>query len=177
MRGLLLLLLAACLAPTSTFQIPIHRTTTSSRTSRLSDVPPSVGLQAPLPSLSTLPLSSPLSFSKFLTLQEKRVVVTLRYTGGCGLRPFFLTAAQSIKDTNPDVLIEKTILPVAAGKTFEILVDSKVVVDGKLKSLVVGTPVSVFLKSLEIDVAIGKARRKRRPKTVYFGHNGGGGGM
>jgi len=44
-----------------------------------------------------LPLAPPLSYDKFLTMQDKRVVVTIRYSGESGLRPFFLTAAKKLK--------------------------------------------------------------------------------
>jgi hypothetical protein len=48
-----------------------------------------------------------LSFTKFLTMQDKRVVVTIRYTEEAGLRPFFLTVAKKVKAMHPDVVLER----------------------------------------------------------------------
>ena len=71
--------------------------------------------------------------------QEKRVKVTIRYSAEAGLRPFYLTVANKIKSTYPDVLLEKRILPPvgsdAGGEDaiFEVVVDGKTVV-GKKKT-------------------------------------------
>ena len=123
-----------------------------------------------IPEDELLPLAPPLSFEKFLTMQDKRVVVTIRYSGESGLRPFFLTVAKKIKDVHPDVIVERRILP-GTGKdqeaniVFEVLVDGKVVI-GKLNR-VARTRSSVFVSMQELGVAISRARRKRRPTTVY----------
>ncbi len=125
------------------------------------------GDDVPAPS-PFLPSSPPLSFQKFLTLQSKRVVVTIQYTGGSGLRPLFLTTAKKIKAGNGDVLIEKVILPVEnSGRRFEVLVDRKLVVGKSRTRDIGGDLMSVYLSMSEIDVAIAKARRKRRPSTTY----------
>lgn len=44
-----------------------------------------------------LPLAPPVTYEKFMTMQEKRVVVTIRYSGGAGLKPYFLTVARKLK--------------------------------------------------------------------------------
>ena len=55
------------------------------------------------------------------------MVTTICYTDGCGLKPYYLTAAKKIKASHPDVVIEKRILPGFTGDggdvSFEILVD------------------------------------------------------
>ena len=54
-------------------------------------------------------------------------MVTIGYADGCGLKPFYLTAAKKIKASHPDVVIEKRVLPgLPEGEVaFEILVDGK----------------------------------------------------
>lgn len=118
-----------------------------------------------------LPTAPPLSFDKFLTMQEKRVVVTIQYSGESGFRPYFLTVAKKIKASHPDVIIERRILPPVVadanggGAVFEVLVDGKVVV-GKTRSRKPRER-SVFVSMQELDVAVSRARRRRRPTTVY----------
>ena len=110
-------------------------------------------------SATFLPEAPALSYDKFLTMQDKRVVVTIRYSGGVGLKPYFLTVAKKLKQSHPDVVLERRILPTMASSsssirrgrgggeqpalvqdlednavaTFEVLVDGKVVI-GKGRS-------------------------------------------
>jgi hypothetical protein len=126
-----------------------------------------------------LPESPPLSYDKFLTMQDKRVVVTIRYSQGAGLRPYFLTVAKKIKSSHPDVVLERLILPGVLDAdeeaTFEVLVDGRVVVGkGRSSKQKVGLvdmthARSVFVSMKELDVAIARSRRKRRPSTAYGG--------
>lgn len=124
-----------------------------------------------------LPVAPPLSFGKFLTMQEKRVPVTVCYTEDSDLRPLYLTAAKRIKDAFPDVLVEKRILPKDGNQRplFEILVDGKVIVGGrrdkKMHMHDAGRSV-IFVSMRELDGAVNKARRKRRPSTLYSTNNG-----
>lgn len=125
-----------------------------------------------------LPEAPPLSYDKFLTMQDKRVVLAIRYSGESGLRPYFLTVAKKLKQSHPDVIVERRILPKAEVEAtgeaiFEILVDGKVVV-GKNRSrrqrvsrVDMSRARSVFVSMQELDVAISRARRRRRPTTVY----------
>ncbi|KAL9190636.1 hypothetical protein ACHAXT_000342 [Thalassiosira profunda] len=86
-----------------------------------------------------MPFAPMMSYQKYLTMQEKRVRVTVRYSAEAGLRPFYLTVASRIKSTYPDVLLEKRILPKVgsdAGEeeaVFEVIVDGKTVI-GKKKT-------------------------------------------
>jgi len=113
---------------------------------------------------------------------DKRVVVTIRYSGGSGLKPYYLTVAKRIKMSHPDVLIEKRILPALdpdtkEEPTFEVLVDGKVCVGkGKIQIQKLGSKsnvedmtggMSVFVSMQELDTIISKARRRRRPNTLY----------
>ena len=145
--------------------------------------------------------------------QEKRVRVTIRYSAEAGLRPFYLTVANQIKATHPDVLLEKRILPPIgsdAGRgesVFEVLVDGKLVIgkkktkflkvssrssssgssgdgggkgseDGKSEgekksgSGISNTPNiaggrSIFVSMEKLEHELVKARKKRRPNTMY----------
>lgn len=121
----------------------------------------------------------PLSFQKFLTMQGKRVVVTIRYSGEAGLKPYFLTAAKKIKASHPDVILERRQTADVDWEdpndepSFEILVDGKVVV-GTTKSRSrkkIGNDVqqSIFVSMQELDLAISRARRRRRPSTTVYG--------
>lgn len=132
--------------------------------------------------------SPPMSFDKFVTMQEKRAVVTIRYSGDAGLKPYFLTIAKKLKQSHPDVVIERRILPsVIDGNyeaTFEVLVEGKVVI-GKSRHRkvsrngnndvhdIIGRR-SVYVSMNELDLAISRARRKHRPTTMYGGGVGGG---
>jgi hypothetical protein len=137
---------------------------------------------APINAGELLPEAPPMSYSKFLTMQEKRAVVTIRYSGDAGLKPYFLTMAKKIKASHPDVIVERRILPpVVDGEasTFEVLVDGKVII-GKSRHRKGGgssrgvempqnTRRSVFVSMSELDLAISRARRKQRPTTAYGG--------
>jgi len=131
-------------------------------------------------------LAPPLTFEKFLTMQDKRVVVTICYSGGSGLRPYFLSAAKRIKAAFPDVVIERRILPSVvngnedtAASVFQILVDGKEAI-GKVrsnrnikfassaKSLFANKKI-VYVSMEHLGFAISRARRRRRPNTSYIG--------
>ena len=143
--------------------------------------------------------------------QEKRVRVTIRYSAEAGLRPFYLTVANQIKATHPDVLLEKRILPpigsdAGSGESvFEVLVDGKVVIgkkktkflkvssrssssgssgdgggkgeDGKSDEKKSGSGISntpniaggrsIFVSMEKLEHELVKARKRRRPNTMY----------
>jgi hypothetical protein len=138
-------------------------------------------------SFPSFPLTLLLSYSSSHSLfQEKRVHVTIKFSNIPGLRPYFLTIANKIKSLNPDVIVEKQILPTAEDDVleetiFEVLVDGKVVIgkssakfqpvrrSGKEevnKNKVYG--MSVYVSMGDVNAAIGKARKKRRPTTSYL---------
>ncbi|KAI2497716.1 hypothetical protein MHU86_16798 [Fragilaria crotonensis] len=131
-----------------------------------------------------MPLAPPLTFDKYLTMQDKRVVVTIQYSAESGMKPYFLTVAKKIKASHPDVILEKRILPApneGGEPTFEVVVDDKVVVGknnarmqrlGSDKIIQDSTGgMSVFVSMGELDLAISKARRRRRPTTMYGKEN------
>ncbi|CAB9498562.1 expressed unknown protein [Seminavis robusta] len=133
--------------------------------------------------------ASHLTFSKFLTMQEKRVVVCFRFTDLPYLRPYFLTFANKLKKRHADIIIDKRILPLVVDSTsppiFEVLVDGKIVIgnnkkgrsnnNSKQEKVIVGGRVdatntqSVFASMEQLGLAIAKARRRRRPNTLYGG--------
>jgi len=86
-----------------------------------------------------MPFAPMMTYQKYLTMQEKRVKVAIRYSASAGLRPFYLTVANRIKSTYPDVLLEKRILPPVGSDAggdeaiFEVVVDGKTVI-GKKKT-------------------------------------------
>jgi len=114
---------------------------------------------------------------------KKRVPVTIRYSPSTGLKPYYLTVAKRVKDQYPDVLIERveisgedggggeTIDGESSGAgTFEVIVDGKIVVRNNQRA---GNDNggSIFVSMTEMDLAIARARRRRRPSTAY-GENG-----
>ena len=138
-------------------------------------------------------------------MQEKRIRVTIRYSADAGLRPFYLTVANQIKSTHPDVLLENRILPAISSSggdetIFDVLVDGKLVI-GKKKSKMLKvssrsdggksdegkgedgakseekkdsntTPDiaggrSLFVSMELIEQQLHKARKRRRPSTMY----------
>lgn len=144
-----------------------------------------------------------MTYQKYLTMQEKRVKVTIRYSASAGLRPFYLTVADRIKSYHPDVLLERRILPKVGsdagdGAIFEVLVDGKVIV-GKKKTMFLKVRTSssssssnknkgddedkrrenqsgevnfaggrsIFISMEKLEQELVKARKKRRPSTMY----------
>lgn len=122
-------------------------------------------------------------------MKEKRVHVKIRYSQTPGLRPYFLTVAKKIKLSNPDVIVEKVILPsiddddIENSTVFEVVVDGKIVIGksrtkwckvqrlGKTKDEINNNKMfglSVYVSLEDINVAIGKARKKRRPATTVY---------
>lgn len=159
-----------------------------------------------------MPFAPMVTYQKYLTMQEKRVKVTIRYSAEAGLRPLYLTVANEIKSTYPDVLLEKRILPPVGSDAggneaiFEVVVDGKTVV-GKKKTKMLkvvsrssrkndgnddgkgddgkseggnsksgngetNTPDiaggrSIFVSMEKLDYEVIKARKRRRPNTMY----------
>ncbi|CAJ1954777.1 unnamed protein product [Cylindrotheca closterium] len=118
----------------------------------------------------------PLSYDKYLTMQSKRVAVSVRYSEKSGLRPYYLTVAKRIKEAFPDVVLDKVLLPRVEvnehsnsheGCTFQVLVDGKIVVRSPSRKGLVGEYIQVFVNMQEIEIAISRARKRRRPQTVY----------
>ena len=111
------------------------------------------------------------------------------------MKPYYLTVAKKVKDRYPDVVIEKvevesvdgngndnnndsnydkpkslnSMATIGPSKTFEVIVDGKIIVR---TSKSIAQQSSVFVSMNEIDIAIHRARKRRRPSTVY-GENGG----
>lgn len=131
------------------------------------------GTQAPTKEFEDLNEAPPLSFEKFMTMQDKRVIVTIRYSGDAGLKPYFLTIAKKLKASHPDVMIERRILADVDDEedeaTFEVLVDGKIVIGRGKKQTLSRAQTMVFVSMQELDIAISRARRRRRPSTAYGG--------
>eukprot|EP00970_Alexandrium_tamarense_P015749 scaffold5469_cov175-Alexandrium_tamarense.AAC.10 len=103
---------------------------------------------------------------------EKRVKVTIRYSADAGLRPFYLTVASQIKNTHPDVLLEKRILPPvgsdAGGEqsVFEVVVDGKTVIGKKkTKLLKVRTSSSSSSQRSDEDEDDGSGKKDKHEGT------------
>lgn len=120
----------------------------------------------------------PLSYQKYMTMQKKRVPVTIRYSAESGLKPYYLTVAKRVKDLYPDVLIEVSEFKDDAKKqveggpegenagSFEVAVDGRIIVRRANQKAGVRAG-SIFVSMAEMDLAITRARKRRRPSTVY----------
>jgi len=139
-------------------------------------LPPTSNLEFDDVAESTAP---PLNFEKYLTMQKKRVPVTIRYSPRSGLKPYYLTVAKRVKDQHPDVLIERIEIKGedsgggegtdgegGSAGTFEVIVDGKIVVRANQRA---GNDNggSIFVSMTEMDLAIARAQRRRRPSTAY----------
>ena len=125
------------------------------------------------------PNAPQLTFSKYTSMQEKRVVVSFRFTDFPYFRPYFLTFSSKLKKMHADIILEQTIVPIvdsSAQPIFEVSVDGKVLIGGGGNSRerhILGGRVdvqntqSVFVNMEQLGLAITRARRKRRPTTVY----------
>ena len=100
------------------------------------------------------------------------------------MKPYYLTVAKRVKDQYPDVLIERVevagegeaLAEGDASKTsgagsFEVVVDGKIVVRTNNQRATGTHTGSIFVSMTEMDLAISRARKRRRPSTVY-GENG-----
>lgn len=127
-----------------------------------------------------LPSAPHLTYKKYLTMQEKRVVVTFRFSDVPYLKPYYLTFASKLKKLHPDLFIQKIPIPMVASSEsksadpiFEVLVDGKVIMGGGRTQerhagrIEVTKTQSIFVSMEQISHAIIKARRKRRPTTLY----------
>lgn len=109
------------------------------------------------------------SSKKLRSTTDKRVILTIRYSGEAGLKPYFLTLANKLKLLYPDVVIERRILADVEEDgdepTFEVLVDGKIII-GRGKKQRAEDNSAVFVSMHELDLAIAKARRRRRPSST-----------
>jgi len=107
-----------------------------------------------------------MTFEKFRTMQQKRVRLSIRYSGGeRDATKVYSRIKQLVSLRFPDVVVEKRIRNVRSPKdtgVFEILVDDR---------LVYSKPTErdgIFLSMRTLTQAIVRARRLRRPgQTVY----------
>eukprot|EP00752_Nemacystus_decipiens_P017324 g15520.t1 len=103
---------------------------------------------------------------KFKTMQDRRVPVTIKYSGGGGFKAYFEEIAMVLKRHFPDVIIDREIVEVSSMReeeVFEIRVDGKLVCAKRR-----GKP-GVFLHMETFVQAIRKARQRRRPGSIVYG--------
>ena len=122
----------------------------------------------PIRKKDLMPNAPHLSWKKFVTMQEKRVVVCFRFTEAPYLKPYFLTIASKLKKQHSDIIIETRALPMVdanAQPIFELLVDGKVVMGGASGGrerhilggrVDVANTQSVFVSMEQISLAINK---------------------
>jgi len=110
--------------------------------------------------------SPPMTLQKYETMQRKRIHVHFRYTGGAGLKLFFLFAATQLKERFPELVISKTVVPCRSEREreetlFEITIDDKLVYSKRPEKK------AVYLEMSSLSETVMKARREKRPKGVY----------
>ena len=108
------------------------------------------------------------------------MIITIIFTENSGLWPFFLTAANRIKMAYPDVLIEKRVLPRAGqggdnapdvNSIFEIQVDGRKIAGNGANKKLSNSVGTAFVPMKELELAISRARKRRRPTTFYGKQN------
>jgi len=151
----------------------------------------------------------PLNLEKYLTMQKKRVPVTIRYSTESGMKPYYLTVAKRLKDLYPDVIIEpievksfdgfkttknnngngsstrsvggggvngngqEKVDENMASTIFEVIIDEKTIIRKTIRANTHDNSGSIFVKMSEIEMAVTRARKRRRPgpATVYSENN------
>ncbi|CAB1113182.1 unnamed protein product [Ectocarpus sp. CCAP 1310/34] len=122
-----------------------------------------LGLEARVASFEFAP---PMTVRKFKTMQDRRVPVSIKYSGGGGFKRYFEEIAKVLKRHFPDVLIDREIVEVSSTReeeVFEIRIDGKLVCAKRR-----GKP-GVFLHMETFAQAIRKARQRRRPGAIVYG--------
>lgn len=103
----------------------------------------------------------PMTWSKFVTMSKKRIVVTIHHDR----QDLADLAKLKIKQLFPDAIVEclkrDEVTPTPAS-LFEILVDGKIVWSGERRGV-------VYLNRFKLQTAIEAARRRRRPRQVVYG--------
>lgn len=106
------------------------------------------------------------------------MVVTFRYTDVPHLKPYYLTFASKLKKLHPDIILEKISMPLVdktSNPIFEVLVDGKAIMgggrtqQGNAGRIEVAKTQSIYVSIPQVSAAIAKARRKKRPDTLYGG--------
>ncbi|CAM9535192.1 unnamed protein product [Ectocarpus sp. 12 AP-2014] len=122
-----------------------------------------LGLEARVANFEFAP---PMTVRKFKTMQDRRVPVSIKYSGGGGFKRYFEEIAIVLKRHFPDVLIDREIVEVSSTReeeVFEIRIDGKLVCAKRR-----GKP-GVFLHMETFAQAIRKARQRRRPGAIVYG--------
>lgn len=115
--------------------------------------------------LGKFEMAPPMTFTKFRTMQEKRVRLSICYSGG---ERYALQTYDRIKEIVnekfPDVLVEKRIREVRSSRDtgiFELVLDDRVVYSKPPERQ------GIYLSMRALSSAIVRARRVRRPGTAY----------
>mmetsp|Transcript_13754 Transcript_13754/g.43442 ORF Transcript_13754/g.43442 Transcript_13754/m.43442 type:complete len:197 (+) Transcript_13754:30-620(+) len=116
-------------------------------------------------SLGNFRLAPPMTLKKYRTMQQKRVRLSIKYSGG---ERYALQTYKRMKEIInscfPDVVVEKHIREVRSSRDtgkFELLVDDRVVYQKPPERQ------GIFLSMRTLAAAVERARRLRRPGTAY----------
>jgi len=113
---------------------------------------------------TTPKFAPPISETKFQTIQDRRVNVQFKYTGGCGLKLYYLFAAQHLKKKFPDIRIIRKVIAIRGDETvFEIRIDDKLVYSKRPDKK------GVYLEFETFEDIIKKTRRAKRPNSIVYG--------
>ncbi|CAM9726218.1 unnamed protein product, partial [Hapterophycus canaliculatus] len=78
--------------------------------------------------VASFEFAPPMTVRKFMTMQDRRVPVLIKYSGGGGFKRYFEEIAKVLKRHFPDVIIDREIVEVSSTReeeVFEIRIDGK----------------------------------------------------
>eukprot|EP00752_Nemacystus_decipiens_P001355 g1344.t1 len=115
--------------------------------------------------VASFEFAPPMTVRKFKTMQDRRVPVTIKYSGGGGFKAYFEEIAMVLKRHFPDVIIDREIVEVSSMReeeVFEIRVDGKLVCAKRRGKPGVFLHMETFVQSL-------RTSKGRREAGVFDG--------
>ncbi|CAM9473185.1 unnamed protein product [Scytosiphon promiscuus] len=116
--------------------------------------------------VASFEFAPPMTVRKFMTMQDRRVPVLIKYSGGGGFKRYFEEIAKVLKRHFPDVIIDREIVEVSSTREEEVF---EIRIDGKLVCAKRRGKLGVFLHMDTFAQAIRKARQRRRPGSIVYG--------
>eukprot|EP00903_Cladosiphon_okamuranus_P019110 g17583.t1 len=116
--------------------------------------------------VASFEFAPPMTVRKFKTMQDRRVPVSIKYSGGGGFKRYFEEIAMVLKRHFPDVIINREIVEVSSTREEEVF---EIRIDGKLVCAKRRGKLGVFLHMETFAQAIRKARQRRRPGSIVYG--------
>lgn len=123
------------------------------------------GVAEPTEDIASFDFAPPMTVHKYQTMQDRRVPVMIKYTGGGGFKRYYDEIVHVLKMHFPDVRIAREIVEGSTREEeiFEIRIDGKLVCTKRRRKP------GVYLHMETLQQAIRKARQRRRPGAIVYG--------